>query len=354
MRICLLFLALFFCKITYANDQNDFYELRHNFLKNYIEQLKTLQEKDKNYKGSVVETISGSFFISFGKGSQNKVDLETLNKCNLKKGVDCKVRFQSLKKNKNYNRLAKFDKKNNLFLSLENKIGSKIVDEYKKIIFLKNINTSSQKGFECKKNVTPFKQLIHLLKKEIDIYPIEFMNNSGLKFIMICEELTLEGNKVAGIAPGHYDQSPGVFYISVNFFLSSANGLIDTRKNPRVKSLLRHVFHHEFYHIIDSQLTNVIIDNQWKKINKIEYSSVFNYSGDLNLDNSINGFVTQYARNNQNEDKAELFAMLITKYSEVKQLLNKDEVLFDKTKLLISRLKSISPSINKNFWNKLN
>ena len=346
MKVCLIFLAIFFCKITYANDQNNFYESRYNFLKNYIEQLKTLQKKDQNYKGSVVETISGSFFISFGKGSQNKVDQETLSQCNLKKGLDCKVRFQSLKKNKNYNRLAKFDKKNNLLLSLENKIDSKIVDEYKKIIFLKNINTFGHKSFECKKNVTPFKQLIYLIKKEIDVYPIKFINNSGLKFIMICETLILNESQVVGVAPGHYDQSPGVFYIS-------ANQLKDVKNNPKVQSMLKHVFHHEFYHIIDSQLTNVIIDNQWEKINKIEYSSV-DISGDLNLDNSINGFVTQYARNNQNEDKAELFAMLMTKNSDVKQLLNKDEVLFNKAKLLISRLKSISPSINKNFWNKLN
>ena len=346
MRVCLLFLAIFLCTITYANDQNNFYESRYNFLKNYIEQLKTLQKKDQNYKGSVVETISGSFFISFGKGSQNKVDQETLSQCNLKKGLDCKVRFQSLKKNKNYNRLAKFDKKNNLLLSLENKIDSKIVDEYKKIIFLKNINTFGHKSFECKKNVTPFKQLIYLIKKEIDVYPIEFINNSGLKFIMICDELTLNDSEVIGVAPGHYDQSPGVFYLS-------ANELKDVKNNPRVKSMLKHVFHHEFYHIIDAQLTNVIIDNQWEKINKQNYSKV-ELSGDLNLDNSINGFVTQYARNNQNEDKAELFAMLITKNSEVKKLLNDDKVLFDKTKLLISRLKSISPSINKNFWNKLN
>ena len=346
MRAYLLFLAIFFCEIAYANDQNNFYESRYNFLKNYIEQLKTLQDKDKNYKGSVVETISGSFFISFGRDSQNKIDLETLNKCNLKEGVDCKVRFQSLKKNKDYNRLAKFDKKNNLLLSLENKIDSKIVDEYKKIIFLKNINTFGHKSFECKKNVTPFKQLIYLIKKEIDVYPIEFINNSGLKFIMICETLILNESQVVGVAPGHYDQSPGVFYIS-------ANQLKDVKNNPKVQSMLKHVFHHEFYHIIDSQLTNVIIDNQWEKINKIEYSSV-DISGDLNLDNSINGFVTQYARNNQNEDKAELFAMLMTKNSDVKKLLNKDEVLFNKAKLLISRLKSISPSINKNFWNKLN
>ena len=346
MRAYLLFLAIFFCEIAYANDQNNFYESRYNFLKNYIEQLKTLQDKDKNYKGSVVETISGSFFISFGRDSQNKIDLETLNKKNLKEGVDCKVRFQSLKKNKDYNRLAKFDKKNNLLFSLENKIGSKIVDEYKEILFLKNIKTFNQKNFECKKNVTPFKQLIYLIKKEIDVYPIKFINNSGLKFIMICETLILNESQVVGVAPGHYDQSPGVFYIS-------ANQLKDVKNNPKVQSMLKHVFHHEFYHIIDSQLTNVIIDNQWEKINKIEYSSV-DISGDLNLDNSINGFVTQYARNNQNEDKAELFAMLMTKNSDVKQLLNKDEVLFNKAKLLISRLKSISPSINKNFWNKLN
>ena len=346
MRAYLLFLAIFFCEIAYANDQNNFYESRYNFLKNYIEQLKTLQDKDKNYKGSVVETISGSFFISFGRDSQNKIDLETLNKCNLKEGVDCKVRFQSLKKNKDYNRLAKFDKKNNLLFSLENKIDSKIVDEYKEIVFLKNIKTFNQKNFECKKNVTPFKQLIYLIKKEIDVYPIEFINNSGLKFIMICETLILNESQVVGVAPGHYDQSPGVFYISVNELKNAKN-------DPRVQSMLRHVFHHEFYHIIDSQLTNVIIDNQWEKINKNKYSKV-EISGDLNLDSSINGFITQYARNNQNEDKAELFAMLITKNSEVKKLLNKDKVLFDKTKLLIFRLKSISPSINKDFWNKLN
>ena len=46
--------------------------------------------------------------------------------------------------------------------------------------------------------------------------------------------------------------------------------------------------------------------------------------------------------------------MLITKHSEVKKLLNEDKILFDKTRLLISRLKSISPLINKDFWNKLN
>ena len=74
MRLCLLLLAIFFCKITYAGDNNNFYEQRHNFLKNYIEQLKTLQKKDKNYKGSVVETISGSFFIGFGTSSQNQID----------------------------------------------------------------------------------------------------------------------------------------------------------------------------------------------------------------------------------------------------------------------------------------
>ena len=79
------------------------------------------------------------------------------------------------------------------------------------------------------------------------------------------------------------------------------------------------------------------------------YKKIFSFR-----DNFTVSFITKYARNNQNEDKAELFAMLITKHSEVKKLLNEDKILFDKTRLLISRLKSISPLINKDFWNKLN
>ena len=75
---------------------------------------------------------------------------------------------------------------------------------------------------------------------------------------------------------------------------------------------------------------------------------------DFSVDNSVKGFISGYARFSEGEDKAELYAFLIKKNKEVKKMMNEDKILFDKVKLLISRLKSISPSINKDFWNKLN
>ena len=54
------------------------------------------------------------------------------------------------------------------------------------------------------------------------------------------------------------------------------------------------------------------------------------------------------------EDKAEVFKFMIINHKEFKETISKDEVLSKKTQLMISRLKSISKDINKNFWNKLN
>ena len=45
---------------------------------------------------------------------------------------------------------------------------------------------------------------------------------------------------------------------------------------------------------------------------------------------------------------------MITKHNDFKKAIINDEILLKKSKLMISRLKGISPEINKNFWQKLN
>ena len=65
------------------------------------------------------------------------------------------------------------------------------------------------------------------------------------------------------------------------------------------------------------------------------------------------GFVSNYAKNNEFEDKAEVFAYLITKHQEMKKILPQDRILYNKTKLIIQRMKSLSSEINRNFWSKL-
>ena len=343
MKVWLIFFAIFFCKISYASEWKNWHKSRSSYLESYISKLKSFQVEDKRYKGSVVEALDGSLHINFGVGKQSEIDKIALNKCKTEKKLKCKVRFQSFKKNKDYNRFAKFDYTKNLLLISGLKINSKVVDKKNGIIFLKNSKNFKISDTTCKKNTTNYDMIINTYKNEINIYPSDFLNKSGLKFIMICEELLISDRKVAAAVVGHHDQSLGVMYISAPIVMDNIKQL----------DYVKHIFHHELYHLIDSQLTSWNVDSKWNKINKSSYSKdtvLIEYS----LDNSVKGFISGYARFNEREDKAELYAFLIKKNKEVKKLLNEDKVLFDKAKLLISRLKSISSSINKDFWIKLN
>ena len=171
------------------------------------------------------------------------------------------------------------------------------------------------------------------------------MKNSGLKFLMLCEDLVWGNKHPEGMASVHYDKSPGVFYLSIN--------KINSHNNKVRKNIIKHVFHHEFYHIIDTHLTNVIIDTKWTKLNINGYSMIPTQAK-WEIDNSIKGFATKYSRNNEAEDKAEIFSLLISQHSKIKKILETDEILYKKAKLLISRMKKISNEIDNTFWNNLN
>ena len=66
------------------------------------------------------------------------------------------------------------------------------------------------------------------------------------------------------------------------------------------------------------------------------------------MDTTVPGFISVYGRNNLAEDKAELFAFMISQHQNFKKISN-DKILIKKTKLMISRLKGISKDMNKNF-----
>ena len=63
MKLLLTLILIFLFNNAKTEEPTDmeFYERRYNFLKKYIEQLKIYKKKDIKTKGSVVETLSGSF-----------------------------------------------------------------------------------------------------------------------------------------------------------------------------------------------------------------------------------------------------------------------------------------------------
>ena len=164
---------------------------------------------------------------------------------------------------------------------------------------------------------------------------------------MICEKITDNslGFEPGGLAPGHIDQSPGVFYLN----LSAVNKY---QKSKLKRDYIKLLFHHEFYHIIDSSLSLMQLDESWERINKVEYSNELIVGG-IGIDTSVEGFISGYARNNSAEDKAELFAFMIAQHQDFKKAIAEDQILQKKSKLMISRLKTISKQIDKNFWKRL-
>ena len=325
------------------------YKERTEFVKKYISTIKENRKTNKKFKGSIVEAVSGRLYTSWGTLSQYELDQKALKNCKSDGEIECLVRFRTLKKNPKYNRYAKYiNSKSSLkvlgeHIKSKKKFSSKGID-----ILISTENFKNKNDFFCGQTKSNYKDVINNLVKEINVYPASFLKNSGLKYVMICEKITDKslGFEPGGLAPGHVDQSPGVFYLN----LSAVNKI----KNSKAKKdYIRILFHHEFYHIIDSKLSLMQLDEAWEKINKVDYSNDL-ITGGIGIDTSVEGFISGYARNNSAEDKAELFAFMVAQHKEFKKAIAKDEILLKKSKLMISRLKGISKEIDKSFWKKLN
>ena len=354
MRIfVILILSVFIHNQLYAGnitpEVRQAYKERTEFVKKYISTIKENRKTNKKFKGSIVEAVSGRLYTSWGTLSQYELDQKALKNCKSDGEIECLVRFRTLKKNPKYNRYAKYiNSKSSLkvlgeHIKSKKKFSSKGID-----ILISTENFKNKNDFFCGQTKSNYKDVINNLVKEINVYPASFLKNSGLKYVMICEKITDKslGFEPGGLAPGHVDQSPGVFYLN----LSAVNKI----KNSKAKKdYIRILFHHEFYHIIDSKLSLMQLDEAWEKINKVDYSNDL-ITGGIGIDTSVEGFISGYARNNSAEDKAELFAFMVAQHKEFKKAIAKDEILLKKSKLMISRLKGISKEIDKSFWKKLN
>ena len=341
----IIFILLFIFKASNAEDNRKFYEGRAAFIKEYIADIKNKRKDDKNFKGSVVETMWGKLYTRYGTQSQEELDNQTLTDCKKDGGIECLVRFRSLSVNKNYNRYALYDNSKKILKVLDQYISAKKVYSVKGIdILIAEKDYKNKQNFQCTKNKSNYRDTISILKKEIELYPSSFLNKSGLKYVMICEVVSDRGVIPAGLAPGHYDKSPGVFYVNISEINSHGKRKVE---------LLKHLFHHEFYHVIDAELSKVYLDDQWSALNNQSYSDELIIDSNV-IDNSVKGYISKYARNSAAEDKAELYAFMITQHKNFKKVLKTDPILVKKSQLMISRLKSISKDINKNFWKKLN
>ena len=164
------------------------------------------------------------------------------------------------------------------------------------------------------------KKKMHLIEKNLNRYSSIFLNKINLKYIVLCESLTVSQINTAGVP------------------------------NPKTKTLIvdikfnrehfERVLHHEIFHIIDESHKEKFLYQEWENFNNPEFKyaecSTCSDRLDLSLLKQNKGFVTEYSMSTPSEDMAEVFSFIITNKEKIEDKSLIDPIL-DKKILFIKK-----------------
>ena len=164
-----------------------------------------------------------------------------------------------------------------------------------------------------------------IISNNLDRYSKEFLKEINLKYIVMCENLSISGINTAGI-PDHVMKTL----------------ILDLKFNEKY---FERVIHHELFHIINDGFKDLFDENEWKNFNKstFKYADCSTCSKKLGLDTytNTNGFFTEYSKTTPSEDMAEVFSHLVSKNYKI----SNDPILSKKIEFIKNKLRKI----DKNF-----
>ena len=179
-----------------------------------------------------------------------------------------------------------------------------------------------------------------LLAAEFNRYPKALVYNSKLARIVLCEELSFDGQRRNAIPDFEHD----VLYL-------------DVKRGDYNLQYQCKVIHHEFFHLIDFKDDGIVYaDKAWAALNP----ATFHYgTGGRNaqddastslLTDRFPGFLNHYSTTGVEEDKAEMFANMIVVPKHVESLAAKDPVIRSKVSAMKSLIQNFCPEIKDKFW----
>ena len=182
-----------------------------------------------------------------------------------------------------------------------------------------------QKNIACtNSDQKTYDEKYQIISKNLNRYSKEFLRKINLRYIVMCENLSISGINTAGI-PDHIMKTL----------------IIDLKFN---KKYFERVVHHELFHIINDSFKDLFNEDEWKKFNKpnFKYADCSTCSRKLGLETykDTNGFFTEYSMTIPSEDMAEVFShLIIGNYKN-----SNDEILNKKIKFIQDKLKEIDNS----------
>mgnify|MGYP001370216367 FL=1 len=187
-----------------------------------------------------------------------------------------------------------------------------------KIGLKKNISCDRSKKNELDKKYP-------IIEKNLNKYESDFLIKNNLKFIILCENLSVSSINTGGV-PNILTRS---LILDINFNLEHFERMI----------------HHEFFHMIQAKHNKVFDETLWSKFNKASFKyadcSTCSDRTDLSLYRNTDGFLTEYSKSIPSEDMAEIFSFLMTNRKLVENIIESDLILKNKVNYLKNNLKLI-------------
>jgi hypothetical protein len=136
-----------------------------------------------------------------------------------------------------------------------------------------------------------------IIRKNLDKYDQKFLKKINLKYIVLCEDLSISKINTAGIP----DNVMKTLILDVKFN----------------ESYFERVIHHEVFHIINDSYKELFDEKLWSKFNikEFKYAECSTCTDKLGLETytKTDGFFTEYSRSTASEDMAEVFSHLMIK-----------------------------------------
>tara|TARA_B100000767_G_scaffold268975_1_gene290112 strand:+ start:178 stop:915 length:738 start_codon:yes stop_codon:yes gene_type:complete len=170
-----------------------------------------------------------------------------------------------------------------------------------------------------------------IIYKNLSRYSYSYLKKINLKYIVLCENLSISGINTAGIP----DNIMKTLILDIKFN----------------EDYFERVIHHEVFHIVHDQHKELFNENEWIKFNDSEFRyaecSTCTEKLDLETYKKTNGFFTEYSKSTASEDMAEVYSHIIfLNKKKIGQIRKLDLILDNKISYIKNKIKKIDNSFN--------
>ena len=185
----------------------------------------------------------------------------------------------------------------------------------------------TQKNIVCSNaNKKDLEEKYKIIYKNLNRYSYDYLKKINLKYIVLCENLSISELYTAGIP----DNIMKTLILDIQFN----------------EDYFERVIHHEVFHIIYLQYKEIFNDEEWIKFNnpKFKYAECSTCTKNIGLEKykETKGFFTEYSKSTASEDMAEVYShMIFLNKEEINQIRKSDPILNNKILYIENKIKQI-------------